>query len=402
MNQNTIVLVTQLWPSSHDPGRMALLCRTILGFCCSFERGDFGRLVRSISIASQKCRTVDIFGTGKDAYSGASTNGNGTISAAQRPELSSLTCLRKQWTPQRVSPLLQNLGLGRAFGSKAAQSATIGGDPISTHRGDDTLEQVAALVEKGSDSSKEVAPEQTATGSVTAVGPVKKCIECQRTKLMCDFKETAASPDGRSPTCRACLAVLKPQRRKQPLLHLGLSPKEAWERAKRCSMCGLKKELRDFARNRSNKDGLQSYCRSCASAVQARISIKPRTKSAQHCKSCNIVKPASAFPAAPTMLSGLLAVCRRCTAKRYRERYAILKQLDKLHMIPRAQRVDKICSHCGLLKTPMDFQGNVATQDCLSSYCRTCSHSMVQKNRRACKEGQGTLRRGTRQDTGPL
>jgi hypothetical protein len=98
--------------------------------------------------------------------------------------------------------------------------------------------------------------------------PVKTCNECGRSKLLVDFEKTVSSQDERIETCRACLAALRamrPGRARHVAAHLRLTPEEAWERAKICTVCKITKDIRDFAGNAKSKDGTGHYCRSCLS-----------------------------------------------------------------------------------------------------------------------------------------
>jgi hypothetical protein len=97
--------------------------------------------------------------------------------------------------------------------------------------------------------------------------PVKRCSACGYSKLLVDFEKTKTTKDKRTEVCRACLAVIRARclSEDRDLYHLELAPEEAWERAKICTKCGVRKEIRDFYRKKGSKDGTTARCRSCMS-----------------------------------------------------------------------------------------------------------------------------------------
>jgi hypothetical protein len=82
--------------------------------------------------------------------------------------------------------------------------------------------------------------------------PAKRCSVCVYSKLLVDFAETASSKDKRRDACGACSAAKRARRFEgKELYHLELTPEKAWERAKVCSKCGVRIEIRDHIRGLS-------------------------------------------------------------------------------------------------------------------------------------------------------
>lgn len=143
----------------------------------------------------------------------------------------------------------------------------------------------------------------------TSVSQVKFCPDCQHSKLLVDFEKTITSVDGRTDVCRACLAAMRAKINQKELHHLGISVKETWERAKICSKCGLKKELRDFARD--SKHQTRASCRACESALYDTRTRYAPLDQVQQCIVCGEVQAAEHFRLSPIHLSGRLPrVCQ--------------------------------------------------------------------------------------------
>lgn len=95
---------------------------------------------------------------------------------------------------------------------------------------------------------------------------------------------------------------------------------------KKCPDCGEFKSRDDFYRNKSARDGLNSYCKPCW-AVRARAQ-RDKTKSAtveapqeKRCPSCGETKPRSEFRADRTKADHLTSACSACISQRSRDYY---------------------------------------------------------------------------------
>jgi hypothetical protein len=215
--------------------------------------------------------------------------------------------------------------------------------------------------------------------------PAKRCSVCGNSKLLVDFEETVTSEDKRTDVCRACLAPNRARRVKgRELYHLELTPQEAWERAKICGVCNLRKELRDFHPRKDSKDGTRSECRSCKSKYEkAQPAVLP-VDTPQQCYNCKEMKSAADYSLNSKMPTGLHTVCKLCDRKSRKERYLRLKQ-SKIYV----QRHDKVCTSCGQLKLTSEFSISPLCFDGLGNLCRSCQSAHSSK-RYYARKARGT------------
>jgi hypothetical protein len=218
--------------------------------------------------------------------------------------------------------------------------------------------------------------------------PAKRCSACGFSKLLVDFKDTVSTEDKRTEVCRACLAVNWARCIKgRELYHLELTPEQAWERAKICKKCGVRKEIRDFCRRKASKDGTFAQCRSCKSNYEkARPAVLP-VDTPQRCIRCNEMKPAADYFVNLKKRADLSTTCKLCHQKLCKERYLRLKHSNII-----LQRQDKICTNCGQLKLASDFKKHAAASDGLGHLCKSCDRAQSNNRyheRKAKETGAG-------------
>jgi hypothetical protein len=88
--------------------------------------------------------------------------------------------------------------------------------------------------------------------------------------------------------------------------------------SRHCDISGIAQPIENFAKNRSRKDGLQSFCRKCLSRVKkARERNFPRIPDDQIkiCCKCRLPKKASEFYRNRTRPDGVGACCKSCAAE---------------------------------------------------------------------------------------
>ena len=102
---------------------------------------------------------------------------------------------------------------------------------------------------------------------------------------------------------------------------------------KRCPRCGITKPMSEYSKNADRKDGLQSFCKACASEMYYHSigktvmpfkprpirSIEPLTE--RKCSQCKVVKPISEFYKNAANPSGFSYQCKTCTKTASKERY---------------------------------------------------------------------------------
>lgn len=223
------------------------------------------------------------------------------------------------------------------------------------------------------DAAKDLLPgaSSPATGLGNLEAPLKECTICQRLKFPVDFEKTVSTADKRTEACRACLAAYRAGRLGRPLHHLSLSLDEAWDKGKSCARCGHFKEIRDYARNMRKADGLNIYCRACASQKWDAEPTFPPADVPQQCDTCGQVKAASEYFANSKKRSGLANICKMCSVKR------VGNYRKKLGESPSLPREEKICSGCGENKKVAEFSKNPGTLDGFDNVCKKCALARV-------------------------
>jgi hypothetical protein len=197
--------------------------------------------------------------------------------------------------------------------------------------------------------------------------PDKRCSVCAYSQLLGDFEDTVTTKDKRTEVCRACLAAVRARRLTgRELYHLELSPEKAWERAKICTKCGVRKEIRDFCRDKASKDGTTTRCRSCMSNYNKALPVVLPVDTPQRCNRCNEMIPAADYRVNSRMFTGRSKTCKLCKHNEHRKRYLRLKP----NVI--VQRHDKICTTCGQLKLMSMFSKNLPSSDGLKHHCKSC------------------------------
>lgn len=86
---------------------------------------------------------------------------------------------------------------------------------------------------------------------------------------------------------------------------------------KRCTKCGIEKELAEFAKDKGQKSGLKCACRACFRAYKVAVAASGKKPVAEKaCCRCKIVKPAADFYKSAHQNSGLFSACKTCEQAR--------------------------------------------------------------------------------------
>lgn len=100
---------------------------------------------------------------------------------------------------------------------------------------------------------------------------MKTCSRCRETKSRSDFTRRRSASDGLESYCRVCKGKAAAEyraRNKQGFTN-------EVPATKRCARCKLNKSSSDFSFERTSRDGLQGYCKSCKSLI---VSIWSKTR----------------------------------------------------------------------------------------------------------------------------
>lgn len=156
----------------------------------------------------------------------------------------------------------------------------------------------------------------------------KRCSLCREEKPLSAFSRNRKSRDGYNAACTQCKKARagtgKPHR---PKLNLP-------EGFKQCSKCGEIKEVSEFHRASSSKDGWRSQCKLCV-AEAAGWSYRPKEhlpEGQKRCTTCKQIMPATSewFKVQKKSPDGLGTICKACAAAYSRQYHR--DNLDKRHI----------------------------------------------------------------------
>lgn len=147
-------------------------------------------------------------------------------------------------------------------------------------------------------------------------------------------------------------------------------------RTKRCSRCGEVKDRSEFNKDRARRDGLTSECKSCRYKVQKELHKKRGDKNIKNvemvgtkrCSKCGEVKNVREFNKDGTTKDGLHYLCRSCVAKVCKERY---KKYSEMRAT-REPITNKRCSGCGKIKDVSEFCKSGRKKDGFDVWCKSC------------------------------
>lgn len=89
----------------------------------------------------------------------------------------------------------------------------------------------------------------------------KTCAKCDKAKKLSNFTKNINSKDGLQVWCKKCKATYDKNRKleKRKLKPITITS------TKKCSKCKHPKSLLSFSKDKSKKDGLQTWCKKCQS-----------------------------------------------------------------------------------------------------------------------------------------
>jgi hypothetical protein len=165
---------------------------------------------------------------------------------------------------------------------------------------------------------------------------LKKCSHCQEWKELSEFHKDKSSKDGLHHTCRKCSSEARKlaylNKVGRPLLKDVLIDLENVNK-KRCSRCHEWKDLSEFAKCKTNKDELQSHCKQCNKAYRKYVIPKP-----------------------PEIRG------------------------DVWLLDPVRGGISKRCGTCQIIKPIEEFNKNKSNKDGYQTRCRECEKTHYQKN----------------------
>ena len=160
--------------------------------------------------------------------------------------------------------------------------------------------------------------------------------------------------------------------------------------AKRCPDCGQEKPLSEFGNNRTTKDGLQVYCRSCCARRGAEIYRRKRERAGKtvrknisvpeghkHCRRCDQVKPFSEWHRNARQSDGLASYCKEC--RKHLGRLGHLKRTFGLTLEEVASLIDSQGGMCAICDgPPQHIDHDHATGRIRGVLCGLCNMGLGQ------------------------
>lgn len=139
-----------------------------------------------------------------------------------------------------------------------------------------------------------------------------------------------------------------------------------------CPTCGVEKEIDQFHKSRSTKDGLNWQCKSChKTRMRAQVERIAQSEKVipneKHCTGCGETKPSAAFSRNRVMLDGLSNWCRDCDQ---RKSHALVERNKARSFISAPET--KLCGRCGEEKPSSEFCVSRTRLMGVDSTCRKC------------------------------
>jgi hypothetical protein len=138
------------------------------------------------------------------------------------------------------------------------------------------------------------------------------------------------------------------------------------EGVKVCGICGVIRDVSEFASNKMCKDGLGSECRICQSERAKSKKNSRKTEGTKICSKCKVEKSVDNFTSRKRNSDGLCPNCKECNRAYGLE----IKQRSVLKI-----EGTKKCSQCGAVKSVDQFWKVATHLDGRSSWCIDCSRA---------------------------
>ncbi|MFA5715611.1 MAG: hypothetical protein WC998_07720, partial [Candidatus Paceibacterota bacterium] len=212
--------------------------------------------------------------------------------------------------------------------------------------------------------------------------PTKICTKCGVEKDVGEFAIARSNKDGLQRWCRKC------RKEHDEIVHPNRKHNKHYDDEhgkKTCRKCGVKKDISEFTKNKRSKDGISLYCRECTMEYQEsnhpnmkHRAPKSKLPGMKTCSSCRIEKPIDAFSKSKNMSDGLSSWCKACVTEYY------LNTTEGRRRIVHEQSGPgyKKCVQCGEDKPLEDFYYKSSGWLNTSAKCKDC----IRSNRKTYRE----------------
>jgi hypothetical protein len=210
---------------------------------------------------------------------------------------------------------------------------------------------------------------------------MKKCLNCQ--------SEFTPAKNNKSSGNFCSIPCYLTHKTNQALIKIQTDLEEG---KKTCSMCGERKSLNEFIKNKQSADGLRTDCKSCSSTIRQNSKLKKQesftpTISEKKCKKCCEVKNVKEFRIQITTKDGYSPLCRDCKNLDSRE-FLQRRKREKLY-VP-ANEIKK-CYVCKEKKSISEFYSSITTRDGVRRNCIECEKKL--RNQYKEKSNERNVRR---------
>ena len=208
----------------------------------------------------------------------------------------------------------------------------------------------------------------------SSLPPQKRCSKCGLIKPLAAFYVNTASRDGHRPDCKACLSRSQnlthwlrghPGKTADDYVSLSACRETAKQLHKKglktCKKCHRTQPIAAFAKDRSRRDGLHPWCRTCNVAKERRRSARHRAGhrvvvKSKRCPRCGQTKMADEFYRCVSARDGLTPSCKVCANLRTEQRrnkrraegrpytgnpHTVFRRFLRLHATARSLRLKK-------------------------------------------------------------
>jgi hypothetical protein len=137
-----------------------------------------------------------------------------------------------------------------------------------------------------------------------------------------------------------------------------------------CSKCSRKRPLTEFSKNKTKKDGVNTWCKSCQANYHKKYREANKINAnnlLKVCSKCNIEKPKTEFYKNKSRSGNPTPWCKLCCREYEKEkrRDNIPKDLSKDY--------SKVCLECNTEKHKSEYYKDRTRNDGLQCYCKLCS-----------------------------
>lgn len=216
----------------------------------------------------------------------------------------------------------------------------------------------------------------------------KQCARCNRIKLREEFLTDKYTKDGLRNSCHDCEKLLQLKYDLAVKARREANPGLYQVAEKKCSCCKEVKERSEFSKHSYSLDGLQTYCKVCRGELgkKRREKLKEqfleRVITEKRCNNCRETKNVTEFTKSLSSKDGFSNTCRMCMSIQYRirkrekqikERIEAIGYVEIEKVIPKDIDLNqiKICTKCKMEKTLHEFNYSYTVKK-FRSQCKQC------------------------------